>query len=542
MIMRTRAQAWLAIALLLLASAALFATAPRGGVFWWSDAPRHALNGVFLHDLVLAMPVHHLRRWAIDYYLQYPALTIMFYPPLLAVGEMLSYFVFGISQAAAVVPVALAHAALAVATFLLARRWLPLWQAWAAGLLLAGLPEVALWARQPMTDVPAMALLAWSALFLLRHLETARLGDLVVAVAFFMLGLYTKQSIIFLAPVAGLLLWQRHRTGLLRQWRIWALAGAAVLAVLPLVAMTVLFGQGNVQSVVAIQDSHVSRASLAGWLYYASLLPRQAGWCVTGLAASFIVGALVRRRWRLADPGGWLLFGWLVAAYLFFSAIDLKDGRLDLAILLPIALFAVLAINRLLPVPWADGAAILLAVLGLGYTLAFAPVPRVTGYREAAAWIAANTPPDAVVAFSGQRDGAFIFNLRTLDPERRHTVIRADKLLLGIAIRRELGVVEKIADPAAIIAALQRYGVSTVVAQRDFWIDLKPMAALQSALGSDAFARVGTIAVAADIPHTDTELGLYRSLLPLPAKRTPLTVDLPIIGQRFTGEGAQAKP
>jgi hypothetical protein len=542
MIMRAGRQAWLAVALLLLASAALFASAPRDGTFWWSDAPRHALNGIFLHDLVLAMPLGHLRQWAIDYYLQYPALTIMFYPPLLAVGEMLSYFVFGLSEAAAVAPVALAHAGLAVATFLLARRWLPLWQAWAAALLLAGLPEVALWARQPMTDVPALALLAWSAVFLLRHLERARLPDLVVAAAFFVLGLYAKQSIIFLAPVAAVLLWRRHGGGLLRQWQIWVLAGAVVLAVLPLVAMTVLFGQGNVQSVVAIQDSHVSRASLAGWLYYASLLPRQAGWCVAALAAAFIIGAIARRRWRLADPGGWLLFGWLVAGYLFFSAIDLKDGRLDLAILLPLAVFAVLAINRLLPAPWADPAAVLLAALAFGYTLAFAPVPRVAGYREAAAWIAANTPPDAVVAFSGQRDGAFIFNLRTLDPARRHTIIRADKLLLGISIRRELGVVEKITDPTEIIAALQRYGVSYVVAQRDFWTDLKPMAALQSALDSDAFARVGTIAVSADIPHTDTELRLYRSLLPPPAKRAPLAVDLPIIGQRFKGDGARANP
>lgn len=538
--MTDRAKTWAAALTLILASAILFATAPKGGEFWWSDAPRHALNGVFLRDMLIAMPLGHLKQWAIDYYLQYPALTILFYPPVLAVSEMLSYFVLGVSQTAALVPVALFHAALALGAFALARRWLPLGQAWAAALLLVGLPEVALWARQTMTDIPAFACLTWSAFFLLRHLDTARPRDLYVSAALLVLGLYTKQSIVFLVPIALLLLWRQHGTGLLRDPRIWLLAAAIVLALLPLVAMTVEFGQGNVQSIVAVKDSVASRLSPAGWLYYARMLPAQAGWSVVVLAAAFCVGATARKDWRLPGAAALLLVGWLLLGYLFFSAIDLKDPRLDLFILLPLTFFAVLAINRALSARWAGGAAVALAVAAFGYTLAFAPVPRITGYQEAAAWVAANTPPILVVAFSGQRDGSFIFNLRVLDPARRRTVIRADKLLLGIAIRRELGVVEKKTDPASITAMLQRYGVAAVVAQQDFWTDLEPMAALQTALGSDAFAPVGRIEVTATIPHTDEELRFYRLLLPLPAHPAPLSVDLPIIGRRF--ERAGAKP
>src|SRR6478672_905119 len=58
---------------------ALFATAPKSDDFWWSDAPRHALNGAFIKDLITAAPWHDLRQWAIAYYLKYPALTILFY-------------------------------------------------------------------------------------------------------------------------------------------------------------------------------------------------------------------------------------------------------------------------------------------------------------------------------------------------------------------------------------------------------------------------------------------------------------------------------
>ena len=80
------------------------------------------------------------------------------------------------------------------------------------------------------------------------------------------------------------------------------------------------------------------------------------------------------------------------------------------------------------------------------------------------------------------------------------------------------------------------------MAQQDFWTDLKPMAALQTALGSDAFARVATIQVTATIPHTDEELRLYRSCCRCRPMRAPLTVDLPIIGERFKADGAQKKP
>ena len=43
-----RAADLVALALLLALVALLFVQAPVGGAFAWSDAPRHALNGVFV--------------------------------------------------------------------------------------------------------------------------------------------------------------------------------------------------------------------------------------------------------------------------------------------------------------------------------------------------------------------------------------------------------------------------------------------------------------------------------------------------------------
>lgn len=66
---------------LLAASAGMILTAPMAGNFSWSDAPRHALNGAFIMDLVHDHPWDHPAAWAMDYYIRYPALRILFYPP-----------------------------------------------------------------------------------------------------------------------------------------------------------------------------------------------------------------------------------------------------------------------------------------------------------------------------------------------------------------------------------------------------------------------------------------------------------------------------
>src|SRR6476646_4332839 len=59
----------------------LFVSAPHNGEFWWSDAPRHALNGVFVRDMLAAFPWRDPVGFAMQYYGRYPALTILFYPP-----------------------------------------------------------------------------------------------------------------------------------------------------------------------------------------------------------------------------------------------------------------------------------------------------------------------------------------------------------------------------------------------------------------------------------------------------------------------------
>jgi len=191
------------------------------------------------------------------------------------------------------------------------------------------------------------------------------------------------------------------------------------------------------QQVTGIQDAVVSRWAVEGWIFYLRQLPDQLGWPTPILAGIFAVMALHPARLCARHPAVSLSFAvWFGLGYLFFSAIDLKGGQAYRSSSSPVALFAVLAVA-------ADHRA------ALGEPGRARPCPRhlrLFHYRRAGAGgrrlsrgrlvdRRQSRAHDHPLLRSARR--SFIFNLRTLDPERRYTIIRADKLLLTIAIRRD---------------------------------------------------------------------------------------------------------
>jgi hypothetical protein len=169
-------------------------------------------------------------------------------------------------------------------------------------------------------------------------------------------------------------------------------------------------------------------------------------------------------------------------------------------------------------------------------------VPRVDGYAEAARRTAALATPQSAVLFSGKRDGSFVFSMRTVSDRPDLVTIRADKILLSVAVRRELGVAQRDYDEATLLERIRDLGVSVVVAQRDFWTDLEAMARLQRVLDGAEFEEVGRIAVAANVPVEDRELRIYRlrgEVRPRPAN---MVIDLPIIGRQIEGATRATSP
>lgn len=525
----------LAFAVLLLCVVLLYATAPNHGAFYWSDAPRHAMNGVFLKDFVAAAPLDRPAQFAYDYYARYPALTILFYPPLFYVLSAPLYAVFGVSHSTALLAVMLHYLAFGWGAYKLAGLWLRPLAALGVAAAMVLLPELAFWGRQIMLEIPSFAWLVWSAFHFVRHLRTGRTRSLVFATALLVLAMYSKVSVCFVAAAYAAALLHARGLAVLKEARLWWTVLAAVVALVPLVILTVKFGQANVQSVSGVADSVASRRSLDGWLWYAKQFPIQLGWPLLLGLIGLALGALGFARSKgqasvLQRPELTLWLAWLAAGYVFFSLIDLKEARHSVYLLLPMVLLPLIAVARLLTPTVTAAVATGMAVLAGAWTFTQRPVLFVDGYADVARWVGDRAPASSAVLFSGYRDGAFIFNVRALPDRPDLSVVRADKLLLNVAVRRELGVQQKDVTEEQLRADLNRLAVHYLVVQPGFWNDLPAMQRFERVLADkQQFTEVARFKTPANFPAHETELVVYRNLQAAASAQGGQQIDLPII-------------
>ena len=88
----------LAAAVLTVAVALLFLTAPRHENFWWTDAATFALNGELIRDYAASGFPRAPMAFANAWFLRYPALTISLYPPIFPMADILLLKVFSLWQ------------------------------------------------------------------------------------------------------------------------------------------------------------------------------------------------------------------------------------------------------------------------------------------------------------------------------------------------------------------------------------------------------------------------------------------------------------
>ena len=229
--MKRRSSWWLASAVLVAVLALLYWQSPRGGAFWWSDAARHALNSAFVADLLRDRPWQDPVGYAYHYYAQYPALTILFYPPLLYALTAPFYLLFGVSHEVALLVVFLHYFAFGLGCWRLARCWLAPLPALAFALLMVLMPEIALWGRQVMTEVPAYAFLVWSLVAFVEHRRSGRIGWLYLSAALLVLAMNTKLTVGFVGLVYLAVLARDQGLGLLRRGHHWAIAALTLAQV-----------------------------------------------------------------------------------------------------------------------------------------------------------------------------------------------------------------------------------------------------------------------------------------------------------------------
>jgi hypothetical protein len=397
----------------------------------FADAARHAMNGVFVYDMVRTGHIRHPIAYAKEYYGHLPALSVPYHPPLFPVVESLFFAVLGVKLLSARLAVAFA---VGISTFLLYR----LVQATLGSNALAACVTVttlSLWnvqlaARDVMLEFPAMAF-ALAALYCLRDMDYAfPLGRALLFAAFAAGAVWTKQQGVFLGAVPVVYAVLARRWRLLFRKEMWVsllILGAAVIGLMFLSMHFLRRGDPN----------QIGTTSKDFRLIFLKNVRIYSQWVVSnliGLPGVFAASAIAMYAW-VVHKRGWQKVGWslylawivsVVAVLLVLGAVDLRY----LFFLFPPAIIVGYALLfRSCSCLWDErrawyvpaGFAVVWFAVGLLYQPRF-----LRGPRDAAALVAHGTPTR--VLYAGDEGGNFIFAVRSLDPKLQSTVILGEKL------------------------------------------------------------------------------------------------------------------
>jgi hypothetical protein len=510
--------------------------------FWWTDETRHAMGGVFFFDFFSDMPVATAGDYVWRYFAQYPALAFNWYPPFFSIVLGLAMKIFGISQATAhATVVGFWLVGLTVWYFWVSTRWgRP--TALASSLMLLVVPELTLWSRSVMLDVPAVAMIFVGVYFVDRYLDEPSHGRSIVAGLALSAALLLKQSVVFLIPA---LLLYVHLTGKGRIafWRK-ETAGAILLTSLTLVLLAVhafKFGASGLLA-ATVGDSFISagtappRWSLQRWLVYVKALYTTAGPLLLGAALLGLVTCLRQQPWK-RETGlllSWLLVWYVVDTILFGVPTD--SFRYTLYVMPVVTFFACYGLYHFRDRPtlfrvWAGAVTIWIA----WHAVIAIPQPHhyVSGYEEAAR-VVSRLPNSGSILIQARNDGNFIFNLRRFDDQRRRVVLRSDKLLVTMSVNKLYGVKTHVQQIDDIKELLQRNAVRWIVVESRDLIGLKEFEMLHELLRTPDYRLIAEIPIRSNRPiYQNMSLQIYENTkLELPEDGV-VRLDFPHLGRSF---------
>lgn len=453
---------WVAIVALCAITVAVLGKDITRGSMIDPDAAAHAMDGVLIHDWLLAGPGDWMSpmRFAREQYGHYPTLGIGgHYPPGFALIEALFFLVLGVSAASARWCVVFFGAIAAVGCYRFMRTWTDSPTAILAAILLVSIPASTEWGRQIMLEVPLMAVLIWAAVALLWYLDQPTWTRLAAASALSLVAVAFKQSGIFLLGVQFLTLGHQY---LRARVPLMHVAAAGTLAMATLIG--VLFTLDDASRKTISGYATVPLVSLQSLFFYPGVLPEVVGWLVlsTGLAGALLSLSGLR-------PPALLLLAWMVLAFVMILITNLKTPRFAYVLVFPLVAWAALALGSLirhLPNQWLRRAtlvtvSLLAAFIGFARPVADWPDfgPVVKDWRDGI--------DNQVVLFSGLRDGDFVFAVRESVPWRRSVVLRGSKLFYTCIAPPNLEMKAYIHSPNELAQLIRRFAFQEVIIERE---------------------------------------------------------------------------
>lgn len=402
--------------LLLLLGLILLRGIHRGEAFYDTDETRHAMDGVFVRDLLIDHPLKHPIQYTYDYYSKYPAIALPHWPPLFAIVEGLFFIVLGVSVWVSRLAI-LCFALLGIYFwYRIAERFGPRSRALLSATIFSLLPPVLIFESVTMLEIPQLSLCLGAVYFWLRWLDRARTREFWSMAGLATAAMLTYQMSIFLVFFLGLDFIFEHRFRLLRNWQVWVATASSLLTVVAWYAFSFQTLTFSYQRVVG-QPFH---SALQRWsiFFYPSTVPHELGLLLSVLGLIGICWAIFRapRQYRF-----FLL--WVSSAYLCYTLIAEKDARHILIWFPPLIYFALVGIEALWP--WGKWMWIPYLALAMYFSVGALRFkrPDLEGVESVARFVMAQ-PESDIVYYQGALNGDFIFCVRQLDPLKTHVVAR----------------------------------------------------------------------------------------------------------------------
>jgi hypothetical protein len=504
--------------------------------FFNNDESRHVMTGVFVRDVLLDLPLSDPRGYTVSYYLQYPALGLLVWPPLFYLIEGLAMLAFGTSVAVSKLLVGLFALTACAYFFLLVSHTHDRFRAAMAVLVFGFSPLVFRLSGQVMLEIPALAFFIAAVYHFVRYLDGQRKRDIWLAAVAAALSVLTRFDAACLTLVLLSVLAAKRSLHILRRREAWLSAGLALLLTVPVIALTAReFGWVHLKTIV---QSTSKAPDGFGWaanlFFYPASLPAQIGWFA---AVPGIIG-LVWAAWGPHRERVWPYLAMAGATYLAFTPLAEREAR---HAIYWIPAFSVLAVDGTTTVwrRWLPAAARRalagVMVAGTAWVACRAPTPFVRGYQDAAAYVVAGSADDRFCLFDSFLNGDFIYQVRRADPERRLWVLRGDKILYSTLVMPELGYVEHARGDDEILTLLFAYDPKFIVVEdRPISTDVPAAERLRRLLRTrtDRFRLERTVPLETNLgSYRGVNLRVYRSLVRNPQPRQDIDVEMLGLGR-----------
>src|SRR5215469_9091202 len=416
-----------------------------GGSIADDDAPRHALNGAFLLDMVRQHQVAHPVQYGYWYYSRLPALSLPYHPPIFPAFEALVYGVIGVNTLAARIAIAVATfaAVLLLYRVILRTHNSPL-LATMVTISFFALPRVQKLSATVMLEVPALVFVLAALVFATPDEGAFQTPRSLMFAVFAAAAIWTKQTVfLFLFPFVYVIV--ARKWSLLRKSFFWI-------------------------TVVLVALSAIGLALLGREIEWNSI---NQSWAHISALQQLIQNSVYYFRWKIVV--GLLVFAALFLTYRWPGGRDdLGRDRIYIAWFLAVLLVLMMApaysyrylffgfppylvilfngisrtTQRFMPKRWWIVPA-LVACAVLAYGMTYPPVV-LRGPTEAAEYLQ-EAGLHRILFCGNLSNGAFIFAVRSIDPRLSTIVIRGDKLP------------ETVFSPDALNSLVRQYGVDSVV-------------------------------------------------------------------------------